>query len=137
MIFIDLSDRNFVTEADDILKEFRKLPKTIWFLPSEFLQNGSGFFANKVSPNFFYFHDNMIVLKYLEANKKNTTTSKIITPNCVPICFGTLGPATMLHFPYISEPFMKLTATKVAAECILYILSKSPVWVKLYDPWIL
>ena len=77
---------------------------------------------------------NMIVLKYLEANKKNTTTSKMITPNCVPICFGTLEPATMLHFPYISEPFMKLTTTKVAAECILYILPKSPVWVKLYDP---
>ena len=77
---------------------------------------------------------NMIVLKYLEANKKNTTTPKIITPNCVPICFGTLEPATMLHFPYISEPFMKLTTTKVAAECILYILPKSPVWVKLYDP---
>ena len=27
----------------------------------------------------------MIVLKYLEENKKNTPTSKMITPNCVPV----------------------------------------------------
>ena len=39
LIFINLSDRNFVTGAEYILIDFRKPPKAIWFLPQEFLQN--------------------------------------------------------------------------------------------------